>query len=49
MSTAGLEDKFRSLIVPRYGAVTAERAIAAVHALPDSTDMALVFRDLIEK
>ena len=49
VSTAGLEDKFRSLIVPRYGAVTAERAIAAVHALPGSADMALVFRDLIER
>ncbi|MFL5805925.1 MAG: MmgE/PrpD family protein [Roseiflexaceae bacterium] len=47
--TAALEDKFRSLIVPRYGAATAERAIAAVHALPGSPDIALVFRELIER
>jgi 2-methylcitrate dehydratase PrpD len=47
--TAALEDKLRSLIVPRYGAALAERAIAAVHALPGSPDMALVFRELLER
>jgi 2-methylcitrate dehydratase PrpD len=44
--TAALEDKFRSLVVPCYGAAMAEQAIAAVHGLPGSPNMALVFREL---
>lgn len=35
-----LEDKFRDLVVPRYSADLAERAIAAVNALESCPDMA---------
>ena len=37
---AELEDKFRDLVAPRYSAALAERAIAAVRALPVCPDMA---------
>jgi 2-methylcitrate dehydratase PrpD len=43
VSTAGLEDKFRGLIEPRFGAETARRAIEAVRTLEAASDMADVF------
>lgn len=46
VSTAGLEDKFRGLIEPRFGGETVRRAIEAVHTLDAATDMADVFRSL---
>jgi len=46
VSTAQLEDKFRSLVTPRFGAATAERAIEAVQSLETCEDVSTVFRDL---
>jgi 2-methylcitrate dehydratase PrpD len=46
VSTAQLEDKFRSLVTPRFGAATAERAIEAVQSLETCEDVSAVFRDL---
>lgn len=48
VSTAELEEKFLSLVAPRFGADTARRALDAVHALDGAGagDMAQVFRDL---
>jgi 2-methylcitrate dehydratase PrpD len=44
--TTLLEAKLRDLVIPRYGAPAAERAIAAVHALEREADMAAVFPSL---
>jgi 2-methylcitrate dehydratase PrpD len=46
VSTAQLENKFRSLVTPRFGATTAERAIEAVQSLETCEDASTVFRDL---
>ena len=46
VSTAELEDKFRFLVTPRFGAATAERAIEAVQSLETCEDVSTVFRDL---
>ena len=46
VSTAQLEDKFRSLVTPRFGEATAERAIEAVQLLETCDDVSTVFRDL---
>jgi 2-methylcitrate dehydratase PrpD len=46
VSTAQLEDKFRALVAPRFGAATAERAIEAVQSLETCEDVSTVFRDL---
>jgi 2-methylcitrate dehydratase PrpD len=46
VSTAQLEDKFRSLVTPRLSAATAERAIEAVQSLETCEDVSTVFRDL---
>ena len=46
VSTAQLEDKFRSLVVPRFGAAAAQRAIEAVQSLETRDDASTVFRDL---
>lgn len=46
VSTAHLEDKFRSLVIPRFGAGTAERAIEAVQLLETCDDVSTAFRDL---
>jgi 2-methylcitrate dehydratase PrpD len=46
VSTAQLEEKFRSLVVPRFGAATAHRAIEAVQSLETRDDVSTVFRDL---
>lgn len=46
VTTALLADKLRGLVVPRYGVDLAERAIDAVHALPQLSDMTLAFADL---
>ena len=46
VSTAALEEKFRTLVVPRYGTAVAEHAIATVQQLPDARDMASVFAEL---
>ena len=47
VSTAALEDKFLSLVGPRFGPETARRALTAVHALQGCADMAETFRDLL--
>jgi 2-methylcitrate dehydratase PrpD len=49
VSTAQLEDKFRTLVTPRFGAATAERAIEAVQSLETCEDVATVFRDLVHE
>jgi 2-methylcitrate dehydratase PrpD len=46
VSTAQLEEKFRSLTVPRFGAATAQRAVEAVQSLETRDDLSTVFRDL---
>jgi 2-methylcitrate dehydratase PrpD len=46
VSTAQLEDKFRSLVVPRFGDAAAQRAIEAVQSLETRDDVSTVFRDL---
>jgi 2-methylcitrate dehydratase PrpD len=48
VSTEELEDKFRLLIVPRFGRDTAERGLKTVRELPDAKDMAMAFSDLGE-
>jgi 2-methylcitrate dehydratase PrpD len=45
VSTAQLKAKFRSLIVPRFGALTAQRAIEAVQSLETRDDVSKVFHD----
>jgi 2-methylcitrate dehydratase PrpD len=47
VSTAELEDKFRSLIAPRFGDDVAGRAIVAVRALPACADVARIFPALL--
>ena len=53
VSTAQLEDKFRSLVTPpvtaRFSAATAERAIEAVQSLETCEDIFTVFRDLVHE
>jgi 2-methylcitrate dehydratase PrpD len=49
VSTAQLEDKFRALFTPRFGAATADRAIEAVQSLETCEDVSAVFRDLIHE
>ena len=46
VSTAQLEDKFRALVVPRFGAAVAERVIEAVQSLETRDDVSAVFHDL---
>jgi len=50
VSTAQLEDKFRSLVaplvIPRFSAATAERALEAVQSLETCEDVSTVFRGL---
>lgn len=46
VSTAELEDKFRSLVVPRFGPDVAERAINAVRGIETANDMSGVFAGL---
>ena len=46
MPPAVLEDKFRGLVAPRYGAEVAERAIAAVRDLDRCPDVAALCREL---
>jgi hypothetical protein len=41
-----LEEKFRGLVAPRYGAEVAERAIAAVRDLARCPDVAALCREL---
>jgi len=48
VSTEALEEKFRGLIAPRYGAAAAERAIEAVRALESCADMAEAFREFAQ-
>ncbi|MGA3237460.1 MAG: MmgE/PrpD family protein [Bryobacteraceae bacterium] len=49
VSTAQLEDKFRSLVTPRFSAGTAERGIEAVQSLETCEDVSTVFRDLVHE
>jgi 2-methylcitrate dehydratase PrpD len=44
--TRDLEDKFRSLVEPRFGVKFAGSAIAAVHRLVENPDVATIFRNL---
>ena len=44
--TEMLQDKFRRLVSPRYGAAVAERAVAAVAGVERCPDMARAFADL---
>jgi 2-methylcitrate dehydratase PrpD len=46
VSTERLEQKFKALILPRFGAPAAESGIAAVRSLANQTDMSAVFSDL---
>jgi len=46
VSIAQLEEQFRSLVVPRFGAATAQRAIEAVQSLETREDVSTLFRDL---
>jgi hypothetical protein len=46
VSTEALEDKFRSLVGPRFGPAVAEQAITAVNRLEQCHDMAGAFSDL---
>ncbi len=46
VSTAQLEDKFRSLVTPPFGAATAQRAIEAIQSLENCEDVSTLFRDL---
>jgi 2-methylcitrate dehydratase PrpD len=48
VSTEALEEKFRGLIAPRYGAAAAEHAIEAVRALESCADMAEAFREFAQ-
>ena len=46
VSTEALEEKFRSLIVPRFGKAIAARAIERIGRIETVTDMATAFSDL---
>ncbi len=48
VSTEALEEKFRSLVVPRYSRRLAEGAIESLHNLTDYEDMAQTFKDLTQ-
>ncbi|MEM7028295.1 MAG: MmgE/PrpD family protein [Chloroflexota bacterium] len=48
VSTPALEDKFRTLVNPRYDAETVEQAIRLVQDLESCPDMATVFSSLIK-
>jgi 2-methylcitrate dehydratase PrpD len=45
VATGTLEEKFRTLVAPRYNPELAEQAIAAVRRLPEERDMAGVFAE----
>jgi 2-methylcitrate dehydratase PrpD len=45
VSTEALQEKFRSLIEPRFGAQVAHNALHAVGSIVDALDMATVFRN----
>lgn len=47
VTTARLEAKFQSLVVPRFGKGASELGAAAVHSLRNQRDMSTVFRDLV--
>jgi 2-methylcitrate dehydratase PrpD len=49
VSTSELENKFRSLVEPRFGAAVVRSAIAAVHKLVEISDVATIFRNLNEQ
>jgi 2-methylcitrate dehydratase PrpD len=46
VSTADLETKFASLVEPRFGAETTQRALAKIHSLENIQDMATAFSHL---
>jgi 2-methylcitrate dehydratase PrpD len=46
VSTAELETKFTSLVEPRFGAATAQRALEKIHSIEDIEDMATAFSHL---
>ena len=47
VSTEQLEEKFTSLVAPRWGAIAAARAIDVIQSLESIGDMATAFRDLV--
>lgn len=47
VSTEGLEEKFRSLIVPRFGKTVAARALEQIGRVESITDMAEAFSDFV--
>lgn len=47
VTTGELQEKFRSLIAPRFGAVATDRALRAVGDLAGAADMATVFTALL--
>src|SRR5674476_1391383 len=46
VSTAALEDKFRTLVAPRYSPMLAEKAIQAVRQIESGRDWTRAFADL---
>jgi 2-methylcitrate dehydratase PrpD len=46
VSTGDLEMKFNSLVEPRFGAATAQRALETLHSVEDIQDMATAFSNL---
>jgi 2-methylcitrate dehydratase PrpD len=46
VTTTQLEQKFTSLVAPRFGDDVARRALDAVRSIDSATDVAMVFRDL---
>jgi len=46
VSTAALEDKFRTLVAPRYSPALAEKAIQAVRQIESCSEMGQAFADL---
>lgn len=49
VTTAGLEEKFRSLVAPRYDALLAEQCIAFVQRVESVTNMAKGIQELLNK
>ena len=47
VATAELEDKFRNLVEPRFGAATVSQALQALRAVDSCSDMANLFRDIL--
>jgi 2-methylcitrate dehydratase PrpD len=45
--TAELEEKFRGLVAPCFGAAAAQRALEAVQSLETCENISSVFRDLV--